>query len=88
MPADRQPRPGDISADYERIAEFGAFFGEHAAYLIDPLEVDVAEAVQPVTDFGLELEVMQATYPAAHAWSGYRVCSRTQPDRDGILPGR
>src|SRR6266566_227169 len=71
-----------------RAAEFGAFLGEHAAYLIDPLEVDVAEAVQPVTDFGLELEVIQAPYPAAHAWPGYRVCSRTQPDRDRILPGR
>jgi hypothetical protein len=52
MPAGRQPRPGDISAYYERIGEFGAFLGEHAAYLIDPLEVHVAEAVQPVTDFG------------------------------------
>jgi hypothetical protein len=57
-------------------------------YLSDPLEVDVAEAVQPATDLRLELEVMQAPHPAAHAWPGYRVCSRTQPDRDRILPGR
>jgi len=35
-----------------RAAEFGALLGEHAAYLIDPLEVDVAEAVQPATDSG------------------------------------
>jgi hypothetical protein len=49
-----------------RPAEFGAFLGEHAADLVDPLEVAVAEAGQPVADLGLELDVMQTPYPAAH----------------------
>jgi len=41
-------------------AQFGAFLGEHAAYLVDPLEVAVAEAVQPVADLGFEPEVLEA----------------------------
>jgi hypothetical protein len=41
-----------------RAAEFSAFLGEHAADLVDPLVVAVAEAVQPVADLGFELEVM------------------------------
>ena len=70
-----------------RTAEFGAFLSEHAAYLVDPLEVAVAEAVQPVANLRFELEVIQAPYAAAHAWSDYRAGSRTQPDRDMILSG-
>jgi len=50
-----------------RDAQFGALLGEQAAYLIDPLEVAVAETVQPVADLRFELEVVQAPYPAAHA---------------------
>ena len=39
-----------------RAAQFGALFGEHAAYFIDPLEVAVAEALQPVADRRFKLE--------------------------------
>ena len=64
-----------------RAAEFSAFLGEHAADLVDPLEVAVAEAGQPVADLGLELDVVQAPYPVAHVWSHYRAC-RPTPYRD------
>jgi hypothetical protein len=69
-------------------AQLGALFGEHAAYFVDPLEVTVAEAVQPFADLRFELEVVQAPYPAAHAWSGYRSSSPVRPDRSMILIGR
>ena len=39
-----------------RAAHFSAFLGEHAADLVDPLEVAVAEAVQPAADLRFELE--------------------------------
>src|SRR5947208_12920332 len=70
-----------------RAAQFGALFGEQAAYLVDPLEVAVTEAVQPVADLRFELEVVQAPYPAAHAWSDYRSSSPMRPDRSMVLTG-
>ena len=41
-----------------RATEFGSFPGENAAYLVDSLEVAIAEAIQPVADFRLELEII------------------------------
>jgi hypothetical protein len=38
--------------------EFGSVLRQHPADLIDPLEVAIAETVQPVTDLRLELEVI------------------------------
>ena len=67
-----------------RAAQFGPFLGEHAAHLVDPFEVAVAEAVQPVADLRLELEVIQAPYPAAHAWLGYRLTGRTPQSLTGL----
>lgn len=55
-----------------RAAEFGPVLGEHAAYLVDPLEVTVAEAAQPVTDLRFELEVVQPPRLIAYGWSDYR----------------
>lgn len=55
-----------------RAAEFGALLGEQSAYLVDAFEVTVAEAVQPVADFGFELKVVQSTCLVAHVWSDYR----------------
>jgi hypothetical protein len=46
------------------------------------LEVAIAEAVQPVADFRFVLEVMQAPYSAAHAWSDYRAGRPSRPHRD------
>jgi len=63
-----------------RPAEFGALLREHAADFVDSFEVAVAEAVQSVTDFGFELEVIQPC-SAAHAWTGYRAVSQTQAGR-------
>jgi hypothetical protein len=65
-----------------RAAEFSAFLGEHAADLVDPLEVAVAEAVQPLVDFRFELEVIQTPYPFAHAWSDYRADGSVRRLRD------
>ena len=54
------PRP-PLRGSLTRAAEFGALLREHPADLIDPLEVAVAEAVQPVADLmlRLKLEVVQ-----------------------------
>ena len=41
---------------------------EQAAYLVYTPEVAVAEVLQPVADFRLKLEVIQAPYVAAHGW--------------------
>jgi hypothetical protein len=67
--------------------QFGALFGEHAAYFVDPLEVAVAEAVQSVADLRFELEVVEAPYPAVHAWSGYRSSGPKRPYRSMVLTG-
>jgi hypothetical protein len=64
---------------HTRAAQLGALLGEQAAYLIDPLEVAVAETVQPVADLWFELEVVQAPYPAAHASLDYLAFTQTQP---------
>jgi hypothetical protein len=53
--------------------------GEHAAYLVDLLEVAVAEAVQPVTDLRFELEVVQPPRLIVQAWSDYRAAAGADP---------
>ena len=53
----RSSQTASLQVIRPRAAQFGAFLGEHAAYLVDPLEVAVAEAVQPVADLRFELEV-------------------------------
>jgi hypothetical protein len=39
-------------------AELGPFLREHSANLIDSLEIAVAKAIEPVTDFELKLKVV------------------------------
>jgi len=71
-----QPDPQLPDRSFEvvrpRAAQFRALLGEHPAYFVDPLEVVIAEAVEPIADLWFELEVMQAPYSPAHAWSDYR----------------
>ena len=48
-----------------RSAEPGAFLGQQPGNLIDPLEVTVAQTVEPGLDLRLELEIEQ-THRAGH----------------------
>jgi hypothetical protein len=67
------PRPArrPLQVIRPRAAEFAALLGEHSAYLAHAPEVAVAEALQPVADFRVEHEVIQAPYLIGHDWSEY-----------------
>ena len=47
--------------------------------------LDTVPLIELTQHLGFELEVMQAPYPAAHAWSDYRACSRRSPSRHMLL---
>lgn len=54
-----------------RPAQPGTLLGEHAGDLVDPFEVTVAEAVEPVADLRLQLEAVQLPLPASVAHAGH-----------------
>ena len=66
-----------------RPAEPGALLGEHAGDLVDPLEVAVAEAVQPVADLRLQLEAVQLPVPVPVAHAGHGTDGRRHRVRRG-----
>src|SRR5262249_46242132 len=55
----------------------GALLREQAAHFVDPFEVAVAEAVQPVADLRFQLEVVQL--PALIAYAGHGTDDGRQP---------